>query len=166
MSSEVPQDDEEFKEVYAHAGLALYLAQCFEMAMQNFIVLYHLATNKRISRAELDAVDDQTKRKTMRSLLAKVRKRCRFDPGSTEVIERALVERDYLAHHYFKEMSDLFFSSSGRQKMIDRLLEMQRTFQIADTAMEAVNRALADSVGITQEVIERELKALYERSGA
>lgn len=40
-------EDEHHKEVYAHFGLAIYLAQCIEYGIVNAISLYDLILNRR-----------------------------------------------------------------------------------------------------------------------
>ena len=164
MTDDRPPLEEQIKEVYAHAGLALYLAQCFEMSLANFLFIFHRATNDLITIEELLAVEKSNERKTLGALLRRTKDFCNFDQDAIGRLDEALDFRNHLAHHFFKVHGEDFLSFTGREKMLESLLAMQRSFQIADTLMEAVNRAMSNSFGITEEIIQKELGKIYARA--
>jgi hypothetical protein len=164
MKDDQPALEEHIKEVYAQAGLALYLAQCLEMSLANFLFIFHRATNQRVTVEELLAVEESNYRKTLGALLKRTKEFCNFDPDAIGRLDEALGFRNHLAHHFFKEHGEGFLSFAGREKMLDSLSEMQRSFQIADTLMEAVNRAMSKAVGVTDEIIQQELGKIYARA--
>jgi hypothetical protein len=156
--------EEQLRDTYAHAGLTLYLAQCFEMSLENFLFLLHRLTNERVTVEELLAVEAANQKKTLGSLLKSVKSLCNFGDGSVDHLDKALKDRNYLAHRFFKDHGESLLSAAGRTAMIDALSQMQYTFQVADTLMEAVNRAMGKAAGVTEEIYERELKQLYDRA--
>jgi hypothetical protein len=164
MEDDRPPLEEHIKEVYAQAGLALYLAQCLEMSLANFLFIFHRATNTSVTLKDLLEVEESNSRKTLGALLKRAKEFCNFDQDAIERLDEALAFRNKLAHHFFKDHGEGFLSFSGREKMLDTLAEMQRSFQIADTLMEAVNRAMSKAVGVTDEILQQELDKIYARS--
>lgn len=157
-------ESEQTREVYAHAGLALYLAQCFEMSLQNFLVVHARLSDRSITLAELESYEGDVQRKTLGGLLRKVRKRASFDASAEKFIGDALEKRNFLAHHYFRERAVDFLSPGGRMRMISELQDMQHCFQIADTVASSIAQAAGKLLGVTDEMLEQEMKKLVERA--
>lgn len=153
--------EEHIKEVYAQAGLALYFAQCFEMSLSNFLFIHHRATSQRVTIEELLSLESSNAKKTLGSLLKKTKDLFAFDQDAVNRLELALEHRNRLCHHFFKDHSESFLSTSGREKMLDTLSEFQRSLQIADTLIEAANRAMAKAIGVTDEIVQQELAKIY-----
>jgi|SRR5581483_11069821 len=164
MADDQITSEEHVKEVYAQAGLALYFAQCFEMALANFLFFYHRATNERATVEELTAVEESNNKKTLGALLRRVKESCSFDEDAIDRLERALRDRNRLTHHFFKENAEGFLSTNGRDEMLRILSELQRSFQIADAMIEAANRAMVKAIGVPDEVIQEELRQMYARA--
>ncbi|MDE2233963.1 MAG: hypothetical protein KGK44_00250 [Gammaproteobacteria bacterium] len=80
--------EEHIKEVYARAGLALYFPQCFEMALANFLFIYHRATNQRVTVKELQALESSNAKKTLGALLKRTKDLCAFDQDAIIVLEK------------------------------------------------------------------------------
>ena len=161
MTDDPAAVEEHIKEVYAQAGLALYFAQCFEMALANFLFIYHRATNDRVTVEELLALESSNAKKTLGALLMKTKDLCSFDQDALDRLDQALEHRNRLSHHFFKDHGESFLSWSGREKMLEVLLEIQRSLQIADTLIEATNRAMSQAIGVTDEIIQQELAKIY-----
>ena len=156
MASSWQDEEDHVKEVYAQAGLALYFAQCFEMALSNFLFLHFRATNVRVTIGDLTNLESANARKTLGSLLKSVKSLCAFDEAVVERLERALDQRNRLCHYFFKDSAESFLSRGGRETMLNTLLEYQSSMQDADAMIEAANRALASALGVTDEDIQRE----------
>ena len=88
---------EHCKEVYAHAGLALYWAQCLEKSLENFLLLHSRLTGVCITLEEFDAFEESVEVQTLGRLLADTRKKVRFEDGAEELLATALQRRNYLA---------------------------------------------------------------------
>lgn len=153
--------EEQVKEVYAQAGLTLYFAQCFEMALTNFLVIHNFATNRRVTVEELLALESSNAKKTLGALLKKTKDLWAFDQDALDRLDLALEHRNYLSHHFFKDHGESFLSKTGREKMLDVLSNIQSSLQIADTMMEAANRAMSKAIGVTDETVQRELAKIY-----
>ncbi len=153
--------EEHIKEVYSQAGLALYFAQCFEMALANFLFIYHRATNKRVTVEELLAIESSNAKKTLGALLKKTKGLCSFDQDALNHLDQALEHRNRLSHHFFKDHGESLLSRQGREQMLDGLSEIQRSLQIADTLIEAANRAMSKAIGVTDEIIQQEMAKIY-----
>ena len=153
---------EQIREVYAHAGLALYLAQCFEMSLQNFLIIHARLSDRSITLVELESYEEGVQRQTLGGLLREVRQRVSFDSSAETVIGDALQKRNLLAHHYFKERAVDFMSPDGRDRMISELEDFQSCFKFADAVASSIAQAAGKVLGITDEILEQEMKKLLE----
>lgn len=156
-----PADDEQHKDVYAYAGLALYWAQCFEMSLSNTLLLHERATNIKVSIKELESLESALRKRTLGGLLNQLKKMVALDPKTTEYIDSALEKRNFLAHHFFQDRATLFFTSSGRAEMIDELISIKNIFVIADTSAMALCGALGKSLGISNELLDDEFNRMF-----
>ena len=80
-------EDEHHKEVYAHFGLAIYLAQCIEYGIVNAISLYdlipnrrHMFTDKTIWSNEVDRFFDEKFELTMGRLIGILEQKKNLSP--------------------------------------------------------------------------------------
>ena len=156
------EDDksEQCKEVYAHAGLALYLAQCFEKSLENFLVLHARVSGECITLAQLDTFEERVEAQTLGRLLTDTRKHVRFDDGAEKLLATALQRRNFLAHRFFKERAADFMSPPGRDRMIAELIEIRECFRSADLVGSVICKGLQNVLGISDAMIEREFQRL------
>jgi len=154
------EKSEHCKEVYAHAGLALYWAQCLEKSLENFLCLHSRLTGVCMTLEQFDALEARVEALTLRDLLKDTRKKVRFKAGAEELLTEALTRRNFLAHRFFKERAEDFMSKSGRDRMIAELQEIQECFRRADVVGSVICKALQQALGISDDSIERELKRL------
>lgn len=162
--SSPPANDEQHKDVYAYAGLALYWAQCFEMSLTNALMLYERATNTKVTVEELESLETALRQKTLGGLLNRAKKVVALDPKTTEKIDAALEARNFLAHHFFQDRATHFLTVGGRTEMIEELQTMQEKFAVADTLAMALCGALCEAIGITKEVLDAEFKRTYSEA--
>jgi len=71
----------------------------------------------------------------------------------------ANVERDRLAHRFFREHDENFLSRAGRTKMIAECEEAIEQFTAIDAELEEFMRPQRDRHGITMEWVESHLQA-------
>jgi hypothetical protein len=154
------EKSEQCKEVYAHAGLALYWAQCLEMSLENFLCLHGRVSGECVRLAELDALEGRVEAQTLGRLLRDTRQQVQFEKGAEELLATALERRNFLAHRFFKERAEAFMSRAGRQQMIAELIEIRECFRNADMVATVICKALQKVLGISDEMIEREFKRL------
>jgi hypothetical protein len=154
------EDSEQIKVVYAHAGLALYWAQCLEKSLENFLILHGRVSGKCVTLAELDALEERVEAQTLGTLITETRKHVPFESGAAELIATAARRRNFLAHRFFKQRGEAFMSTAGRDQMITELTEVCECFRNADTVATVICKALLKVLGVSDPMIERELERL------
>ena len=157
-------ENEHCKEIYAHAGLALYWAQCFEQTLENILVIHSRISRRCITLADLDSYEDEVARKTLGRLLRDVRQHVTFGDDAEELIATAHQNRNFLAHRFYKERATEWFSFDGRNRLIAELNRMQQSFRTADAVTSTICRALGHSIGITDEIIDTEFERLKNQN--
>src|SRR5688500_2884929 len=123
------ETNEQCKEVYAHAGLAVYLAQCLEKSLENFLFLNARMTGIYLTLEQLNTCEKHLEAKTLGRLVAETRKHVQFKTGTEEILVTALERRNFLAHRFFKERAVDFMTKAGRDRMISELIDIQQCFQ-------------------------------------
>jgi hypothetical protein len=83
-----------------------------------------------------------------------------------QVLRDAKVERDRLAHRFFREHDEDFLGKSGRTKMIIECEEAIVRFSTADAKLETFIRPQRERYGITSEWIETQVKAATSKAEA
>ena len=116
---------EQVKEVYAHFGLAIYLSQVLEHGIGNALVYASLIPNnigKIRSSSEWHEKFDQFLgahfEKTLGRMISALKTELTVPDDLESLLSAALKNRNWLAHHYFRERSDEFMNEAGRMKMI------------------------------------------------
>jgi len=160
--------DEHTKEVYAHFGLAIYLAQVLEHGLVIALVYADLMPKRKPhhTTADFDLFMDKHFETTMGRLINTVRKQVSVPPELEALLLGARTKRNWLAHHYFRERAEDFMNEPGREKMIAELKEAHILFERADELLGEVVRPLRHKFGYTDEKLEADYKAYTHRIGA
>lgn len=153
-------ESEHCKTVYAHAGLALYLAQCFEKGIENFLMLNSRVTGQCLTLEDLDLLEESIEKQTLGRLLRDLEKHVDFKGGSLDKFSDALARRNFLAHRFFKERAEEFFSEVGRDRMIAELESDQELFREADQRVTVICTALLRFLGISEAAVEAEYQTM------
>ncbi|MGH7812631.1 MAG: hypothetical protein ACREQI_01330 [Candidatus Binataceae bacterium] len=159
------KDDAETREVYAHAGLALYLAQCLEHGIVNSLVLAQMeelhaklpAARGRITdyKADMDRLWNEEFQKTFGQLINSLSSTGIKIPRSLESdLRESLRLRNQLVHHYFRDRADSWFSSDGRRSMAEELKAMREHFVKTDRTLHEVTSNIRAHFGMTDEKID------------
>jgi hypothetical protein len=153
--------DEQVKTVYAHFGLALYLAQVLEHGLANALMWAELLprrAGKPVSRkqweTEFDLFMNQQFEKTLGRLIRGLGKAASVSADLEDILTDALKTRNFLAHHFFRERAESFMSRDGRDKMIEELERAQRLFDFAEVQLTEVAKPLREKYGFTDERLE------------
>jgi len=159
------QDGEHIKTVYAHFGLALFLAQVLEHGLVNALVLVELLPTRAGNpvphkqwEATYDSFCEQNFKATLGKMIRNLKEAVVIPANLERILDEALRKRNFLAHDYFRERDVAFLSKEGREKMIDELQDAQALFKAADTNVEEVTKTARDRYGITEEYINKMLK--------
>ncbi|MFH7811304.1 MULTISPECIES: hypothetical protein [Acetobacter] len=161
-------EDEHHKEVYAHYGLAVYLAQVFESGLINALVtLDFMATNSShlITKTDwsdsYDAFFNDNAKLPIGPLLGKLKK-FEFFSGDLKVkLELAAEKRNFLVHRYFRDNINLFATEQGREQMIEEFKCCADTFTSADRCLSGIIEPINARYGLTQQKIDALLEELF-----
>lgn len=157
------------REVYAHYGLAMYLANCVEQAIfQNLIFFDHFPTATKTVRdaeswtREFDAFEGRELGRTMGMLIKRLKEAGQTTTTIEERLSEVLAKRNFLAHHYFAQRAVEFTLDDGRSSMIEELQVIQGLFREAEELIMDVTRPAAIKYGLTDKVLERVTAELVE----
>ena len=148
------------KEVYAHFGLAHYLAQVLEHGIVNTFVYLELIPSKLKSKevkssaewtTKFDEFMDRKFEATLGRLIRGLREHATITQEVEDTLSAALLRRNWLAHGYFRDRANSFLTAEGRNAMISELQESQKLFEDADQMLEAVTKPTRLKYGFTDE---------------
>jgi hypothetical protein len=143
--------DDLVREVYAHFGLALYKAQVLEHGLTNAMMYASKAAGRLPTLADFDAFLGDKFDRTLGALIKELRNHISVDPVLEGLLQAALKQRNWLAHHYFRERSEIFISDRGCVSMIAELETAQDLFKRAEVTLDDAVRHLADRIGVTKD---------------
>lgn len=160
MSDPQSADEDEIRDVYAHFGLAVYVANVLEQAIINCLTLSRLvgAMPNVSSAAEWERIHDEEDRLSsalpMGRLIARLRDKLSISDKLSEKLSAALANRNWLVHKFFHARADSFFSSEGRGLMVRELEQIREQFSSAEAALEEETIDIRLKLGISDEKIE------------
>ena len=102
-------DGEHQKTVYAHFGLAIYMSQVLEHGLANALLVLDIVPRaSAVATPEswpekVDSFYDAQFKRTLGSLIHRLRELTLVPPELEQVLEQALETRNWLSHHYFRE---------------------------------------------------------------
>src|SRR4051812_42107421 len=106
----ITDENEHHKEVYAHFGLAVYMAQVLEHGIVNALVLsdllprkYGKVPSREDLAAEVDKYMDDNFKDTLNKLIKSLKKVKTLPPELELHLDDSLKKRNFLIHHYFRE---------------------------------------------------------------
>lgn len=155
----------ETREVYAHAGVALYLAQCLEHEIVNSLGLAEIVRIWRSNipqsagelaayRTRVDEIWDENYEHTLGQLLNRFRKSGISIPTSLDsLLRESLQVRNRLVHEYFRERAKDWFDADGRRAMANELETMQALFRKTDYTLHEVTAKIRNAFGMTEDKV-------------
>ncbi len=163
-------EDEQVKEVYAHFGLAIYLAQVLEHGIVNCLSISVLVPSRRENIAsqekwiqELDSFESMNFEKTLGQLIKFLKSEVNVAVDLEQLLKNALLERNRLVHRFFREKVEDFLIQTGRDKMVEELKSAQELFVKADRALDVFIRPLREKYGITDEFVNKIMDEMLRR---
>lgn len=135
-NGEAPEDtlspeSQRVRDVYAHYGLVMYLAQNAERALSMILALE--GQSQHITRWDYDARLAENYQSTFGGLVSKfIALPIALSSGLSDRLQRASLQRNDLAHQYFWDRAIQFASSGGQLKMIAELKQLEAEFTALD----------------------------------
>ena len=131
-------ENELCKEMYAHFGLAVYLAQCIEHSLVNGLCYFDLLPNKKPedTTETYDLYADKHFSTTMGVLIKNFTKSHSLTQELMDLLNETKIKRNFLVHDYFRERAVELGSSEGLNKIINELQEIQLLFTTMDSKLD------------------------------
>jgi len=154
--ADLPDDGSQHKEIYAFFGLAMYQASVFEVAVANAIVPFKIAIEQGsfATREEFhEAFDLEMASQFKRGLGDLLRTLGKVHALPKELggqFHRVLDRRNFLAHHFFRENAETFYSVAGREEMLGFIRSSIAMFDDATDALADFLQPKLDAVGLTK----------------
>jgi hypothetical protein len=131
LIEELDPENQQIRDVYAHFGLAMYLAQSLERGLAMVLALE--AQSERMTAWDFDARLAENYGSTFGTLVTKFVASSEPKPaGLTERLLSANCQRNDLAHQYFWDRGIKFCSDEGCMDMLVELRQMQAAFTALD----------------------------------
>lgn len=154
-----PESDQ-IREVFSRFGLALFQAQALERQLAIILASKYGPGPTHMTRAEFDDVLSRLFSMTLGSLVNEIAELSDITEDEEERLKNALSKRNWLAHRYFWERAIEFISESGRASMIKELQGAADSFQALDELFTQRSREWGETIGITQQSLDKELERL------
>jgi hypothetical protein len=165
--------NEHVKTVYAHFGLAAYLAQVLEHGLVNALVFVDLVPNKSYQikskkewEHEVDSFMDRHFEHSLGKMIRDLQAVVSVPEDLESLLAEALKRRNYLAHHFFRERAPEFMTTKGRDTMVGELREAQELFRQADQRLGEAIRPMRERYGVTDERLEQLYQELLTEIGS
>jgi hypothetical protein len=158
----VPDYDDP-KEVWAYFGLAFYRANVLERGLVNLAVGLLSKNVEGVTGDDVHSLYETHDSKTFGQVIAIAKRMFVFDDQTANELQRALDDRNYLAHRFFESHDLDLLTKSGKKKMLDELVEIVVRLKAIDRKMDPIWMAAWSHLGVTPEWIEKQAK-LYVRS--
>ena len=150
---------EGFKETCAHFGAAMYFAQVLEHELANALVWLDFIPNQGTPQKEkdLESYYEGNFDRTLGKLISRLKNVSRLPSELETALQDAKVTRNFLAHRFFREREPQIASGCYEELIVEleaKRAELERT----DRLMSEFTRPIRESHGITDEVIQNEVR--------
>ncbi|MGB3746574.1 MAG: hypothetical protein WA961_00110 [Rhodanobacter sp.] len=147
---------EQFKELCAHYGAAMYFAQVLEHGIANTLMYLDLIpkSGARYTPAEHDSFFEGQFAKTLGNLIKSLKAVTELPKDLEAALLQSKERRAYLAHHFFRETTDDLHR--GKYEMLLAQLEEHRAFfQNTDSKLQEFVKPVMLRYGFTEAWLER-----------
>jgi hypothetical protein len=147
--------DDKTKEIYAHFGLAVFLAQSIEQQSINMIAICRQAKGNIKTFDQVNALWDNYHlgSRTLGVLINEIKQLYNLSNEDTIELGEVLKLRNYITHDYFRFNSELFYSDSGQKRMIKDFIDFQDRIQLLDSKLIDYTTVYIKKIGLTDEKI-------------
>jgi hypothetical protein len=157
-------EDSRTKEVYAHFGLTIFLCQMIEQQSINMIAALRQVKGKIISQQDVEALwnDYDYGTRTLGTLINEIKQLYELTDEDQKELKEVLKQRNYFAHDYFRFNNELFFSDTGKKRMIKDFVEFGKRVRTLDKKLFEYTRHFNEKSGITDEVLNKLVTEMRE----
>ena len=165
-------DDQEIREIYALAGLAMYMAQVLEHGLCGCLMLFDLIQVRQAKRRFLnyahyenyvDTLEEQHFERTFGALVKGIKSSGIAVPQRLDdKLVESLTARNRLFHRFFRDHATDFVRSEGRAAMAHELKNMRVLFEETDQQLNAIATSLQTALGVSEDAT-NEFRAMMEK---
>lgn len=149
-------DEEELtREVYAHFGLAYYMAECVYRALVN-VFAFLPYTPEDAAQPRVEERMKAAEAMTMGDLLGRAKQD--LPTALHPSLEWALAQRNFLAHGYWYERIHMMSSSVGMHDMLDELTRISDSMRELNRVLDDLTFAHLRRIGVTDAQHEQALR--------
>ncbi|MDK8193484.1 hypothetical protein QP794_25670 [Paenibacillus sp. UMB7766-LJ446] len=158
-------ESEHAKECYAYFGLAVYYSQVLEHQLVNMIILLKRSQGLLPTESDFDVLYIQRSKRTLGNLISEIKELFQLQEDEKNELEEVLRQRNFIVHDYFKEKIALTLTESGRNELVNELQRFVERVRNIDSRLEVYSDRMRKSVGLTDEMLENELKIIRNEVG-
>lgn len=149
------ESDDKTKEVYAHFGLAVFIAQSLEQQAINMIAIYRQAKSELKTKELVNGLWDNYHlgSRTLGKLIIEILKLYQLTEQDIVELREVLKLRNYIAHDYFRFNAELFCSDNGKKRMIKDFIEFRDKAKSLDSKLADYTKTYMVKIGLTDEMI-------------
>ncbi|MGD0867240.1 MAG: hypothetical protein ABSA49_16985 [Rhizomicrobium sp.] len=162
---------DEAKDMYAHFGLAIYCSSVLEHGVANALLILKLLEGRKSvkTRGDWEALVDKhyegSFAQTLGSLIKQLGRHHARSPALAAMatdLQSCVTERNFLAHHFWREHSERWFTANGRATMLHRLEKARDLFAETDKKLDASMQPFEDRFGLTTDATRREMELMKQ----
>jgi hypothetical protein len=168
------------RETFAYFGRAFYMASVLEVGLAHALMFGEFMLGEREKmiatkgkgfdrkqyEADFDAYMDKQFGQTMGQIMRRVQSLSGFDDSLKKRMVAMRRQRNFLAHHYWRERSVQFAAMAGRAEMRAELYEDSEAFGKLDRDIDAAMKTTRENLGIDDEVLEAHSRRMIEKMKA
>jgi hypothetical protein len=153
-------DDDLIREAYARFGLAYYQSECLHRELCFVLAWSGLPSPGLVTRPRADERLAQAFSLTLGDVASRLEGVLPAQLAGE--VRQAVDTRNFLAHHFWFDRVHLMFSVDSIRQLIAELNGYAEMFELLDTKVSEWSRPMRDNLGLTDEVIEKNLRRILE----
>ena len=146
--------------MFAFIGFATFIAQRLEAELVSLVVALRANGDVALDEADVERLFTDHEERTMGQLVAAVRSLLAVSADEETCIALAVDERNRLAHRFFREHAEEFFTAAGRRAMIDNLRAICTALLSANGVVSWLSDQLWAMAGVSKAIRQMEVEAL------
>jgi hypothetical protein len=161
-------DDEEAKEMYARFGVAYYCASVLEHSIVNALCLIEVIEQRSSAASKgMEEIVDYHFDRSFTKTLGKLKTKLLGHVSSISTLEELVndldlckKERDFLAHHFWREHAEHWFTRAGLDQMVERLTSARDLFSQTTKKIDAAVEPIAERYGMGRAARDNEFELM------